>query len=470
MSESIGNTGRGMKLHTKILLGLLIGAAIGITMNLTLGGAHPTVVASNKYIAGPVGQIFLRLLFMIVLPLVFASISLGVAGLGDVRRVGRVGTKAIGYFLGTTALSATLGLIIVSIVRPGEGLSEAVRTRLLATYASDASAKVEAAASGNFGIQTLVNIVPMNPVRAAVELDLLAVIFFGLIFGAALTMIAPERATPMIKWLEALNDVVIKIVEMAMKLAPYGVLALIYGVTSRFGFDLLVPLASYVATVLGSLVLHVVLTLSLIIRFVIGMSPLKFFGRVRSALVTAFSTSSSSATLPTALAVSEQNLGIPPRIAGFVLPLGSTMCMNGTALFEGITVIFLAQVFGVVLNLGQMIVVMIMAVLTAVGAAGVPGGSIPLLVGILAMFGVPPEGIAIILGVDRILDMSRTTVNVCGDLTATAFVARSENAWNASMVPPLEMGAGEGKMDDSPGWPEPAPSAATVDDDRGVKL
>ena len=456
MSESIGNSGSGMKLHTKILLGLLIGAVIGVTVNLTLGGTHPYVVASNKYVAGPVGQIFLRMLFMIVIPLVFASISLGVAGLGDIRRVGRVGTKAVGYFLGTTALSATLGLIIVSIVRPGHNLSEEVRTRLLATYATDASAKVDAAASGNFGIQTLVNIVPNNPVRAAVDLDLLAIIFFGLIFGAALTMIDAERARPMLKWLEALNDIVIKVVEMAMKIAPYGVTALIYGVTSRFGFDLLVPLASYVATVLGSLLLHVGITLSLIIWFVIGMSPLKFFGRVRSAIVTAFSTSSSSATLPTALAVSEQNLGIPKHIAGFVLPLGSTMCMNGTALFEGITVIFLAQVFGVVLNLGQMIVVMIMAVLTAVGAAGVPGGSIPLLVGILAMFGVPPEGIAIILGVDRILDMSRTTVNVCGDLTATAYVAKSEGVWNSGMVPALAGGAGEGRIDESPGWPPAA--------------
>jgi DAACS family dicarboxylate/amino acid:cation (Na+ or H+) symporter len=168
------------------------------------------------------------------------------------------------------------------------------------------------------------------------------------------------------------------------------------------------------------------------------MSPILFFSRIRSALVTAFSTSSSSATLPTAIASAEQNLGIPPKIAGFVLPLGSTMCMNGTALFEGITVIFLCQVFGVELSFGQMGVVMVMSVITAVGAAGVPGGSIPLLVGILTMFGVPGEGIALILGVDRILDMSRTTVNVCSDLTATAFVARSEGVWNASMVPASE--------------------------------
>jgi dicarboxylate/amino acid:cation (Na+ or H+) symporter, DAACS family len=191
---------------------------------------------------------------------------------------------------------------------------------------------------------------------------------------------------------------------------------------------------------------------------VVGVNPLLFFRRIRAALVTAFSTSSSSATLPTGLAVAEQNLGIPPSIAGFVLPLGSTMNMNGTSLFEGITVLFLAQVFGVHLGLGQMIVVMVMAVLTAVGAAGVPGGSIPLLVTILAMFQIPPEGIAIILGVDRILDMSRTTVNVCGDLIAAGVVAKSEGVWDASRIPADEGMAVPHVMDDSPGWPPPADS------------
>jgi dicarboxylate/amino acid:cation (Na+ or H+) symporter, DAACS family len=467
MAESIGNTGKGMKLHTKILLGLLIGGTIGILANQLLGGTHPFVENANKYVAGPIGQIFLRLLFMIVVPLVFASISLGVAGLGDIRRVGRVGGKAVAYFLGSTALAATLGLVIVWIVRPGSRLDPAIREQLMQTYATDASARVEASQQGNFGIETLVNIVTRNPLKSAVDLDLLGIIFFALMFGAALTLIAAERAKPMISWLEAVNDVVIKIVEIAMKLAPYGVTALIFGVTSRFGFHLLKPLAAYVLVVLGALLLHVVVNISAILRFLVGISPVKFFSRIRSAIVTAFSTSSSSATLPTALATAEQNLGIPPQIAGFVLPLGSTMCMNGTALFEGITVIFLAQVFGVTLNLGQMIVVMVMAVLTAVGAAGVPGGSIPLLVGILAMFGVPGEGIAIILGVDRILDMSRTTVNVYGDLTATAFVARSEGVWDASMVPEVEGLDARRPVDDSPGWPEAVGKSAPKTAGRG---
>ncbi|ODT02549.1 MAG: hypothetical protein ABS52_13425 [Gemmatimonadetes bacterium SCN 70-22] len=438
-----------MKLHTKILLGLLVGATLGVLANQTLGGKHPLVEGVNHYVAGPIGQIFLRMLFMIVIPLVFASISLGVAGLGDIRRVGRVGGKAIGYFLGSTALAATLGLILVSLVRPGASLDPTIRAELIQTYATDATSKVEAAANSTFGIETLVNIVTRNPLKSAVDLDMLGIIFFGIMFGAALTLIKEEKAKPMIAFLDGLEAIVIKIVEIAMRLAPYGVTGLIFGVTSRFGFHLLKPLASYVIVVLGALLLHVVINVSAIIRFLVGMSPMLFFSRIRSALVTAFSTSSSSATLPTALATAEQNLGIPSHIAGFVLPLGSTMCMNGTALFEGITVIFLCQVFGVDLSLGQMIVVMVMSVITAVGAAGVPGGSIPLLVGILTMFGVPGEGIALILGVDRILDMSRTTVNVCGDLSATAFVAKSEGVWNASMVPAVE-GLDAGGRDESP--------------------
>ncbi len=451
MSESIGNSGKGMKLHTKILLGLVIGATLGIAANIGLGGTHPFVEGVNKYVAGPIGQIFLRMLFMIVVPLVFASIALGVAGLGDLTRVGRVGTKAIVYFLLTTAVAATIGLIVVNIVQPGNSIPADVRANLLQTFAKDASSKLQVSAQQNFGIGTLVNIVPLNPIKAAVDLDLLALIFFAFIFGAAITMIQSDRAKTMVSFLEALNDIVIKVVGFAMRIAPYGVLGLIFGVTSRFGFALLRPLGAYVLVVLGSLLFHAIVTNSLILRFLIGISPVLFFSRIRSSIVTAFSTSSSSATLPTNLVVIEQNVGVPKSIAGFVLPIGSTMCMNGTALFEGITVLFLAQVFGLGLGLGQQIAVVVMAVLTAVGAAGVPGGSIPLLVGVLAMFGVPPEGIAIILGIDRILDMSRTTVNVIGDLCATTWVAKSEGVWSAASVPAIAGLDSRVPLDETPG-------------------
>ena len=439
MSESIGNTGTGMKLHTKILIGLAAGVVAGVAVNLTVGSDHPVVRGFNFYVAGPLGQIFLRMLFMVVMPLVFASIALGVAGLGDIRRVGRVGGKAVGYFIATTVLAATLGLIVVNLTRPWQYVSTETTTALMAQFKGDASTKVEAAATtAKFGPETFTSIVPRNPIDAAAKTDMLGIIFFGLMFGAALTLIPAERAKPMLDWLESLNDVVIRIIHFAMQLAPFGVAALIFVVASSFGFDLMIAVAAFVGTVLLALLLHVFITLFSIIRLAIGLSPFKFFGRVRSALITAFSTSSSNATLPTNLEVSEFQLGVPRHIAGFVLPIGSTMCMNGTAIFEGITVIFLAEIFGVDLTLPQMAIVMVMSVITAIGAAGVPGGSIPLLVGILTMFGVPGEGIAIVIGVDRILDMSRTTVNVLSDLTAATWVARSEGVWNPAMVPERE--------------------------------
>jgi len=413
-----------MKLHTRILLGLALGAAAGVSANRFLPDAAWVAWFADN-VANPVGQVFLRMLLMVVVPLVFASISLGVAGIGDLRAVGRVGGKTLAYFLVSTTVSAVLGLILVNAFRPGEGMDPAMRERLFATYQSEA-AGLQARAEVGFGIDTFVNMVPRNPVQAAANMDMLGVICFALLFGAALTLIPQERASPMVKVLEALGDVVIKIIDFAMKLAPYGVFGLIFVVTSRFGWDLLGQLGKYVIVVLAGLLIHASVTLSVFVRVLGKMSPLRFWKAARPVIVTAFSTSSSNATLPTNIATAEQDLGIPPKIAGFVLPLGATMNMNGTALYEGVTVLFLAQVFGVDLNLGQQVVVVLLSVLMAVGAAGVPGGSLPLIMVVLATVGVPPEGIAIILGVDRILDMSRTVLNTTGDLSAAVYIARSE--------------------------------------------
>jgi DAACS family dicarboxylate/amino acid:cation (Na+ or H+) symporter len=443
---------RRMSLPNRILLGLLLGAVAGVIANVTLGEEHAAVVLVNTWIAGPIGQIFLRMLFMIVVPLVFASITLGVAGLGDVRKVGAVGGRTLAWFLGTTLLAAALGILMVLMVRPGSDIPQEVVTGLQEQYAADASARIQASEQGNFGISTFVNIVPRNPVQSAVNLDLLGLIFFGIVFGAALTMIKKETALPMIDWLRALEQVVVKIVHMAMLIAPYGVAGLIFGLTSTFGWTLLASLGIYATTVLVALILHLLITISSIVRLVVGLSPITFFKRIRASIVTAFSTSSSAATLPTNIAVSTQNFGVPRHIAGFVLPLGATMCMNGTALFEGITVLFLCQVFGVVLSIPEMFIVVVMVVLTAVGAAGVPGGSIPLLVGILTMFGVPGEGIALVLGIDRILDMSRTAVNVIGDHCVTLIVAKSEGVWSLESIP-REESIAAGALDESPGWP-----------------
>lgn len=415
-----------MKLHTKIVLGLVSGAVAGAGANALAPDAS-WVAWTGEYVAGPVGQIFLRLLLMTVIPLVFASITLGVAGIGDIGKLGRIGGKTMGYFLLSTALATVLGLALVTAFDPGGGVDSATRQQLFDTYRTQAEG-MQAGGPGGFGIHTFVAIVPRNPVQAAASMDMLGVIFFSLIFGAALTMIPRERAEPMIRVVQALGDVVIKIIDLAMKLAPYGVFGLIFVVTSRFGWHILQQLGVYVALVVIGLLIHGAVSLSLMVRVLGGMSPLAFWKRSRASLVTAFSTSSSNATLPTTIAVAERQLGVPPAIAGFVLPLGATMNMNGTALYEGVTVLFLAQVFAVDLTLGQQLVVVLLSVVTAVGAAGVPSGSLPLIMVVLAAVNVPAEGIAIILGVDRILDMCRTTLNVAGDLSAAVFVTRTEPA------------------------------------------
>ena len=410
---------------TRIFLGLIIGAIGGVAVNLIWGGAGWLEWVVSR-ITEPVGQMWLRSLIMVVLPLVFASLSLGVAGLGDVRKLGRIGVKTLLYFLLVTALSVAIGLTVVHVIQPGAGLPRETRDRLLETYSSQAAQGKLAAEGLKFDISLLINIVPRNPLAAMVQFDMLAVIFFSLMFGLGLALIPPDRAAPMLRVMEALGDVVTAIIELVMKLAPYGVFALIFSVTARFGYDLLLKLGAYVLTVLLGLCLHMFVTYPVLLKVMARMSPLYFFRRTKTVIVTAFSTSSSNATLPTTIRVAQTELGLPKNVCGFVLPLGATMNMNGTALFEGVTVLFIAQVFGANLSLAAQAMVVLMSVITAIGAAGVPGGSIPLLILVLQAVGLPGEGVAIILGVDRLLDMARTTLNVVGDMTAAAFVSRSE--------------------------------------------
>lgn len=416
-----------MKRHTKIFLGLVIGAAAGLLSNKFLPGT-PLLEATQKYFSDPLGKIFLNMLIMMVIPLVFASVSLGVAQIGDLKHLGRIGLRTAMYFLLVTTLAVTIGLALVNSIRPGDYLPEETKTRLLATYSAQASELKDTAEKTDFGIQLLVNVVPRNPMAAIARPnpDMLALIFVALMVGIGITLVNKERVQSFVRVLEGINDVTVAIINIAMKLAPYGVAALIFSVTSRFGYDLLIALGMYVITVLVGLLLHLFGVFSILVRIFARYSPLKFFKKVETVMLTAFSTSSSNATLPTTITVSQENLGIPPKISGFVLPLGATMNMNGTALFEGVTVLFLAQVFGVDLTLPQQIIVVIMSVVTAVGAAGVPSGAIPLMIIVLGMVGVPAEGIAIILGVDRILDMCRTVLNVTGDITCAAYIARTE--------------------------------------------
>ncbi|MBW3552803.1 MAG: dicarboxylate/amino acid:cation symporter [Gemmatimonadetes bacterium] len=432
MTESTAPARRRAPLHTRILIGLAVGAVAGVTSNLLWAG-HPALDRVVDYVAQPVGQVFLRMLFMVVVPLVFTSLTLGVAGLGDLRRLGRVGGRTIAVFLATTTLAATIGLIASNVVQPGAAIDPAVRTALLAEFGGAAEERT-AVGAGAFGINTFVNIVPRNPVDAAARGDMLGLIFFSLIFGIALTRIRKDAADAVIRVVDGIGQAVVVMIEFAMRLAPYGVAGLIFAVTARFGFDVLQSLGLYVVAVLAALTFHQFGVIGLLARVLTGIRPGVFFRRARTLMVTAFSTSSSNATLPTTIRTAEQGFGVPREIAGFVLPLGATMNMNGTALFEGMTVLFLAQAFGVDLSLGAQAVVVAMTVLTAIGTAGVPGGSIPLLAMVLVMVGIPAEGIALILGVDRLLDMARTVPNVTGDLLTSLVVARQEGVWTPEMA------------------------------------
>jgi dicarboxylate/amino acid:cation (Na+ or H+) symporter, DAACS family len=416
---------RGIPLHTKIMLGLFLGASAGVASNLLWSDA-PRLLWFVDNVAQPVGQIFLRMLFMVVVPLVFTTLALGVAGLGDVRRLGRVGGRTFAVFIATTTIAVIIGLTLVNIVRPGEGLDETIRAGLLAEYSSQAAERIETSQNNGFGVQTFVNIVPRNVVDSAARMDMLGLIFFTLVFGVALTRLPEATAAPVLRVLEGVAQAVIHIIGFAMKLAPYGVFGLIFAVTARFGFEVLQSLALYVVMVLVGLSIHLFGVLPTIARVVAGIPYGEFMRRSRFMMITAFSTSSSNATMPTTLRTATEEFGVPRQIAGFCVPLGATMNMNGTALFEGMTVLFLAQVFGIDLSLGAQLIVIIMSIITAIGAAGVPGGSIPLLVMILVMVGVPGEAIALILGVDRILDMARTVPNVTSDMLTSVIVAKWE--------------------------------------------
>lgn len=415
---------------TYILLGLLIGAVAGVAANRWLGASHAGLKNFVDSVAQPVGQIFLRLLFMVVVPLVFSSLVLGVAGLGNLGSLGRIGFKTLSYFVITTAIAAAVGITLINTVHPGRFLSREKAEAIRQESSGEATAKIEQGKGGTgFGAQTFVNIVPKNPIDSAAKGDMLALIFFALMVGIAATTIPKDKATPFLGFLEGLNAICGTLIEYAMKLAPLGVAALIFSVTARFGTEILQALSAYVLVVLFGLAFHQFIVLGLAVRWLVGMNPIRFFARCRGLMATAFGTSSSSATLPTTIKTAVTEFGVPPKIAGFVLPLGATLNMNGTALFEGCAVLFLAEVAGVDLSLGMQLLVIGLAVLTAVGAAGVPGGSLPLLALVLERVGVPPEMLAVILGVDRVIDMARTVPNVTGDLTAALFVARSEGEW-----------------------------------------
>jgi DAACS family dicarboxylate/amino acid:cation (Na+ or H+) symporter len=427
---------RKIALHTKILIGLITGAAAGIFVNAAIGGNNAKVIWAVSNVTEPVGTLFLRLLLMIVIPLVFSSLVAGVAGVGDVRKLGRVGMKSFAYTAVISAISVLIGLGLTNWIRPGKRIDPVVADQLRERFGSVAASRLsDAGTAGQLDsplMQVVKTIVPSNPMASltgeapAWTPNMLHLMFFALMLGIAMTLIPAPTSTPFLEVLQGLYEITAKIIELIMHFAPYAVACLLFNNTARFGLDLLQALAWYMLTVLLGLGLHMFGVYSLSIQFLSGISPWEFFRRVKLVVLTAFSTSSSNATLPTTLRVSEENLGVPREINSFVLTVGATANQNGTALYEGVTILFLAQLAGLNLSVGMQLMVVYLAILGGIGTAGVPSGSIPFIIGVLASLNVNPALIAIILGVDRILDMCRTTLNVVGDITVATYVARSE--------------------------------------------
>ncbi|KFN42004.1 dicarboxylate/amino acid:cation symporter [Arenimonas metalli] len=413
-----------LPLHTRMLLGFVVGVCLGLVANLMFAEAA-WLEALVKYVADPVGQVFLRLLFMLVIPLVFSALVLGVVEIGDPKSLGRIGGKTLAWILAVTTIAVLIGMVTVNVIQPGRGIPPELAQELMA-QTSERASQIAAGREAVSGIDVLLNIVPRNPVQAAANGDLIAVMFFALMFGIGATVIRSDGTRAFVAATQGVYDICLKLIDWVIQLAPYAVAALLFSITSKLGFDVLVQLARFVGTVLLALGIHFFVVFPILLRVFGGMSPLAFFRNAQPAILTAFSTSSSSATLPTTLKVTEEALGVPRRVARFVCTLGATANMNGTALFEGITVLFLAQFFGVELSVFQQALVLVMCILGGVGAAGVPGGSLPVIAMILAMFGIPPEGIGLILGVDRLLDMCRTVVNVGGDMVGSVVIGRSE--------------------------------------------
>jgi DAACS family dicarboxylate/amino acid:cation (Na+ or H+) symporter len=439
-----GQPVRRVPLHTKILIGLIVGIVLGLAANwwgqVPKGINHPNDLDGNGLhdrvewvaikLAEPAGKIFLRLMFMVVLPLVFSALALAVVEIGDVRRLGKLGAKTLLITAILSSSAVVLGIALVDTIKPGTKLSAENRDALVKREATRAAANVENARKAKPLHELIVDMLPENPIQEMVgAIDgsskgngMLAVMVFSLLVGAAMTTV-PDKCTALIGWLEGWNAVAMAVIGWAMRLAPLGAGCLVFSMTARLGFDILVTLFWFVLTVLLGLGLHLVVTYPLVLSLFSRMSPRQFFRGAREAMFVAFGTSSSNATLPTAIKVAETDLRLPKDVSRFVLTVGATGNQNGTALYEGVVVLFMAQVFGIDLSLSQQVQVVLMSILAGVGTAGVPGGSLPLIIVLMTSLKIPGEGIAIIMGVDRLLDMCRTVLNVTGDLVVATCVA-----------------------------------------------
>lgn len=419
-----------LPLHIKIFLGMGAGALLGLAARFILGEGE-TLSRLVSGFAQPVGQIFLRIIFMAVVPLVVAAVALGVAEIKDVARFGRIGLLTLALTLVFSGVAVLIGVSAANLFRPGTDISPDSRAKLLSLISAQAPAAKPAAvgaASGGF-LQGLADAIPKNPLASAVnafEGGLLPLMVFAVFLGLAISA-SGAKGEPVKNFLASLFELMLKIISFAMKLAPFGVAGLLFSVTATVGLEALGALGRYTLVVLGALAVQLFVFYPVALRLLARTDPVKFFRGMKEVMLTAFATSSSSATLPLTLKTAVEKLGLPKEISYFVLTVGATANQNGTALYEGVTVLFLAQFFGVDLTLAQQTTVVLMSIMAGIGTAGVPGGSLPLVMAVLNSIGVPGEGIVIILGIDRLLDMARTVLNVTGDMTIAACVAKLES-------------------------------------------
>lgn len=392
-------------LTTKIFIGLFAGALLGLTLQ-----GNPDI--ANTYIK-PFGTLFLNMIKMVIVPLVFSSLVVGAASIGDPKTLGRIGGKTMLYYMMTTGIAVTIGLVLASLIKPGLGL--AIPAGLEATPAEVPSL-----------IDTFLNLIPAAPMKSIVNGDILQIIVFALFMGIASTMLPKEKAQPFIDFFDSTAEIMYKITAFIMEFAPYGVFALIVPVTASYGLDVLLPLAKVIIAVYLGCVLHAVIVYSTAVKTFSKVKPTQFFKAVTPAAITAFTTTSSAGTLPVTIKNVRENLNVSEQVASFVLPLGATINMDGTALYQGVCALFIAQVFGIDLSISQMGIIVLTATLGSIGTAGVPGAGLIMLTLVLQSVGLPLEGLALVAGIDRILDMARTSVNIVGDASCAVIVAATE--------------------------------------------
>ena len=417
---------RGLELQWQMLIGFVVGLVAGLIVYSTQRDAAWVAVVTD-YVTEPIGQIFLRLLFMLVIPLLFSALVVGISEMGEARSLNRVGLRTLAYTVIVSSIAVAISLAVVNILQPGAGVDRELASLLLVESAGRAGEIVQAGAEQPQGIDAFINIIPSNLVEVmGSNSAILSVMFFALFFGIGLLLTDTPNTRALKKGFEGLFDVTMRLILIVIKLAPIAVACFMFNLAALFGWDLLIRLSAYVGVVLLALGLQMFIVFPILLSTLGKKNPIAFFRQTQEASLMAFSTASSNATLPTALRVADEKLHLPRRVARFVLTIGATANQNGTAMFEGVTVLFLAQFFGIELTLAQQLMVMLVCILGGIGTAGVPAGSLPVVALILAMVGIQPQAIALVLGVDRFLDMCRTTLNVVGDLVAAQVISAGE--------------------------------------------